>query len=197
MKAWVPTVVRAVIALALAAVITFSADHSATFGLVVFGSFGVITGAIIALAGVVSSERGVSRGIRIAQGAITFVAGLAALLVIGGGLPYFVFLVSVWAAITGFLELYLGLRLRRAEAGARDSIFVGALTAVVAIAVLLVPPGYTQNYTVSDFQGHLTASIIVVGLLGAYFAILGVYLVIAGLSLKWGTDTRATAATSA
>ena len=188
---------RAVIALALAAVITFSADHSATFGLVVFGSFGVVTGAMIALAAVVSVERGVSRGIRIAQGAITFVAGLAALLVLGGGLPYFVFLVSVWAAITGFLELYLGLRLRRAETGARDSIFVGALTALFAIAVLLVPPGYTQDYTVQDFQGQLTASIIVVGLLGAYFAILGVYLVIAGLSLKWSTDARTSAVTSA
>jgi hypothetical protein len=28
----------------------------------------------------------------------------------------------------------------------------------------------------------------VVGLLGAYWAIAGVYLVIAGLSLKWGTE---------
>jgi hypothetical protein len=97
--------------------------------------------------------------------------------------------VTIFAIVTGFLELYLGLRGRRVERSAKDRIFLGGLTIVLAIALLLVPPGFVQSFTGPDGVGRqLTAAIVVVGLLGAYWAIAGVYLVIAGLSLKWGTE---------
>jgi hypothetical protein len=52
--------------------------------------------------------------------------------------------------------------------------------------VLLVPAGLEQQFTGPDHvERVLTASVFVVGLLGAYSAILGVYLVIGGLSLRW------------
>jgi hypothetical protein len=35
---------------------------------------------------------------------------------------------------------------------------------------------------------ELTASVIIVGLLGAYWIVIGIYLVIAGLSLKWSAE---------
>jgi hypothetical protein len=55
--------------------------------------------------------------------------------------------------------------------------------------VLLVPPDFVQTFTGPDgIQRALTASVIVVGVLGAYWAILGIYLVIAALSLKWAPD---------
>jgi hypothetical protein len=52
--------------------------------------------------------------------------------------------------------------------------------------VLLVPADFTQVFTgPDDVERELTASVIVVGLIGAYWAIVGLFLVIAGLSLKW------------
>jgi len=62
--------------------------------------------------------------------------------------------------------------------------------------VLVVPGDYNQPFTGPDgIERALTASVILVGVLGAYGAVLGVYLVIAGLSLKWAN--RAVAAPAA
>ncbi len=58
--AWIVALLRAVPALALGLVITFSSDHSATFGLVAFGVFALVTGAVVlvaALRGLVEAER--------------------------------------------------------------------------------------------------------------------------------------------
>ncbi len=183
-SSWFLPLLRAVPAIAVAAVVTFSADHSSRLGLITFGSFAVIVGIVMGVFAL-RETASTSRTLRIVQGGIGVVAGVAALAVIDGGLPYLIFLVSTWGAITGFLELYLGLR-SRGTAVARDHIFVGALTVVLAVAVLVVPPDFVQPYTGPDgVARELTASIIVVGLLGAYWAIIGVFLVIAAFSLKW------------
>jgi uncharacterized membrane protein HdeD (DUF308 family) len=187
---WYVPLARAVPAIVLAAVVTFSADHSSSLGLATFGAFGVIAGAIVTAWALRIRSDSVARSVGVAQGLITVVAGIAALAAIGGGLPYLVFVVSAFGAATGLLELYLGLRYRRRDRSARDWTFVGATTAVLSIAVLLVPPELQFSFVGdNDVTGVLTASIIVVGLLGVYWAILAVYLVIAGLSLKWGQRT--------
>jgi uncharacterized membrane protein HdeD (DUF308 family) len=188
-SSWIVPLLRALPAVALAIVITFSADHSAPLGLLTFGIFGVVAGAVLAAAAW-RSPTGLVRTLGIVQGALTLVAGIAALAVVGGGLPYLVFAVSGWAVVTGFIELYVGIRTRGASPAARDQIFAGALTVVLAAAVLLVPPGFVQPFTGPDgVERELTASIIVVGLLGAYWAILGVFLAIGAFSLKWSDAT--------
>ena len=182
MKPWIAPLVRAVPAIVLAIVITFSADHSAALGLLTFGVFGVVSGlgiGIVALRG----AAGAGRTIQLIQAALTVLAGVAALAVTGGGLPYLVLILSAWAVTTGFLELYLGLR-ARGEIGARDRMFIGGLTIVLAIVVLVVPPDYLQPFAFDEVTGEVTASVIIVGLLGAYWAILGVFLSIAAIPVK-------------
>ncbi|EAR26140.1 hypothetical protein A20C1_09674 [marine actinobacterium PHSC20C1] len=190
--AWYVPLARAIPALALAIVVTFSADHSARLGLVTLASFTLVAGSVLLTASVLSSARGIARSLTIAQGAVTLAAAIAAFVATGGGQAYFVFLLTAFAAITGFIELYVGLRSRGRDASSRDWVFVGGLTALLALVVLLVPPGFSQPYTGPDgIDRELTASIVVVGLLGAYWAILGVYLVIAALSLKWSKNEHA------
>lgn len=188
---WYVPIARAVPALVLAGVVTFTPDHSAPLGFLTFGLFGVLGGAVL-VAGAL--RFGSDRALQFAHGAVSIVLGAVALAVPGGGLPFLILLVTGWAAITGFLELYLGLRARRAGRPARDRIFVGALTALLALGVLLVPPGLAQPLGgLEGIDGVLTAAVVVVGALGAYWAVLGVYLVIAGLSLKWAPEAVATA----
>jgi uncharacterized membrane protein HdeD (DUF308 family) len=183
---WYVPIARAIPTIVVAAVVTFSADHTARLGLITFGAFGVVAGAIVIAWALRIRTAPVVRGAGIAQGLITVVAGIAALAVTGGGLPYLVFVVSSFGVLTGLLELYLGLRSRRRDRSSRDWIFAGAFTALLAIVVLVVPPDLHFTFEGDNgVSGVLTASIIVVGVLGAYWAILGVYLVIAGLSLKW------------
>ncbi|MDQ1597277.1 MAG: hypothetical protein QOI70_701, partial [Microbacteriaceae bacterium] len=107
----------------------------------------------------------------------------------GGGVRLFFLLVTSFAAITGFLEIYSGIRTRRRFVGSVDWIAVGVFTAVAAVVFLLVPPAYTQTYKGPDGVVRvLDAAVVSVGLLGAYAAIVAVYLLIAGFSAKWGTQ---------
>lgn len=185
MSSWIAPLLRALPAVALAVVITFSADHSASLGLLAFGLFGVLAGAVI-IVFAFRAESGAIRMLQLIQGGLTAAAGLGALGAMSGGLPFLIFLVSGWAVITGFIELYLGIRTRRTSTIARDNIFVGALTVVLAVVILLIPASFSQSFTGPDgVERQLTASIIVVGLLGAYWAIIGVFLIIAAFSQKW------------
>lgn len=177
---WVVPVVRGLLAIVPAAVITFSQDHSADLGLVVFGVWAVVSGLVV---GALSLRLLGGRGIRslfAITAVVTVAAGLLALTV-PGGLPFLLYLVSVWAAVTGFVELYAGLRSRGRSAVARDWIAVGAFTALLALVFLLLPPD----------------AVTAVGLLGGYLVIVGVFLVIGGLSLKWAANQTADGAPAA
>jgi uncharacterized membrane protein HdeD (DUF308 family) len=155
---WTVPVARAVVAFVPAGVITFTADHSAQFGLLVFGAFALVSGLVTALLSWRTVPDPRDRTLFVVQGIVGVVAGALALALHAGGLGFFLYLVTVWAAVTGVLELFAGLRVRGRGQVTRDWLVVG---------VLLIPP-------------HAVVS---VGLLGAYLVITGVYLAIAGVSL--------------
>ncbi|MBT2497726.1 DUF308 domain-containing protein [Agromyces sp. ISL-38] len=176
---WTVPVVRGILAIVPAVVITFSPNHSPGFGLLVFGAWAIVSGLVVgALAMRFTADRGI-RSLFVITAIVTVVAGLLAVTV-PGGLPFLLYLVSVWAAVTGFVELYAGLRARGRTPAARDWIAAGGLTALLALVFLLLPPD----------------SVTAVGLFGGYLVILGVYLVIGGFSLKWAAAPRADASRS-
>ncbi|MET1051911.1 MAG: hypothetical protein ABWX65_04655 [Mycetocola sp.] len=188
---WLVPVARAAVAAVAGVVITFSGDHSPWLGLSVFGGFAVLTALVEIILGSVrlSSDR-VSRGTFLVQAIVTLLAGVVALVLApSSGLPAFFAIVLIWALLTGALELYSGFRLRGRSPLARDWTTIGGLTVLLAVAFLLVPPGLDQQFTGPDgIERSLTASVVTVGIFGAYAAIAAVLLVIGGLSLKWGTD---------
>ncbi len=192
MITWYAPLVRAILAIVVAGVVTFSADHSPTLGLTLFGAFAATSG--LSIAGfALRSPASFPRTLLLAQGITAAVAGIIALAMTSAGLPFLILIVAAFAVTTGFLELTLGARSRRTSPLARDWIFAGGLTVLLALVVLLVPPGFVQSFIGPDgVERALTASVIVVGTLGAYWAILGIYLVIAALSLKWAPDATAT-----
>ena len=201
---WPFVIARAVPAAVIAAIITFSADHSVFLGLVLFAIFTATTGIIVGVGGAVAAHSPVTRALWIGHGLIGILSALGAAVSVSvspsPASGTLVALVCVYAGISGCLELYSGVRAGRArnktdETASRDGVFIGAITAVLAITVLLVPlslrvPIRGQH----GVEGFLTAPVVVVGLFGAYCAIIAVYLVIAGLSLKWAPTTSAASA---
>jgi len=167
---WVVPVVRGLLALVPAVFITFSPNHAPAFGLIVFGAWAIAAGLVVGALSLRLVSDGGIRSLFLVNAVVTVAAGLLAVTV-PGGLPFLLYLVSVWAAVTGFVELFAGLRARGRTPAARDWIAVGAFTAVLAIVFMLLPPD----------------SVTAVGLLGGYLVILSVYLVIGGFSLKWAT----------
>jgi uncharacterized membrane protein HdeD (DUF308 family) len=189
--------VRAIPAAALALAVTFSADHSSRFGLIAFGIFAVVTGFAIGVLSWVRLRSSGSRSYLVTQAVITLVAGILALLFRDGGIAVLFLVFTVFSAITGFLELYLGLRSRRRFAASTDWLSVGAITAVAAVVFVLIPPDYRQPFEgAEEVSGVIDSSVIAVGLLGAYAAIIAVYLLIAAFSARWGTQRAAVAAES-
>jgi hypothetical protein len=196
---WYVPLFRAIIAAALACVVTFAqGNYSPEFGLFTFGGFGVVAGVAGVILTLRANSAGVYRTIFLLQAVVSFLAGAGALLGWHTGLPLLIVLASSWAAISGALELFAGIRSRGHRAVARDWTFVGALTALLAIVILVIPPGYSQRYIGPDKEPRiLNTSVMDVGALGVYGAIVAVYLIIAALSLKWGpAETRSTEVTS-
>lgn len=177
---WIVALARAVLALIATAIITFSADHSAPLGLVVFGAYALASG-LVGIVGAFTIRDRVLRGVSIAQGAFGVIAGVFALVLHDSGLGVLLFTVSVWAALTGFAEIYCSLRVRGRAAISRDWLVVGSLTVILAIIYMLIPAD----------------SVLAVGLFGAYAAIIGVYLGIGAFTLKWAAATHETAGNKA
>ena len=172
---WIGLVARAAVAIAVAI-------------------FAIVSGLVVLAIALRSPDSAGRRPWFAAQAIVGVVAGALAAFSTDAGVPFLLFLVSGWAAITGCIELVTGLRARGRVAQAKDWIFAGALTAAFAIVVLLIPAGYREAYIGPDeVERFLTASVILVGGLGAYCAILGVFIAIAAFSLRWPTQKPQTA----
>jgi len=183
---WVAPLARALPALVLGLLITFSQDHSSILGLISFGVFAVITAAIL-LASALRADAGL-RGTVLLQGIFTAIAGIAALVLPGGGIGYLVYVVSGWAIVAGAIETVNGIRYRKARPAARDWLLTGVLTLLLGLAFLLVPQGLSESYGFEEkgqeVSGVITADIVLVGMLGAWAIIVGVQLVIAAITLR-------------
>lgn len=164
------TAARAVAAAALAVVVTFSADHSPMFGLLVFGVFQIVQGAIVALGLRAATRTPAGRGVMIARASVGVLVGAAALAlpIEYRTLGLLLLLVTLGYLVLGVLEVYAGLR--RADQGpwSHDAVTIGGLTLVVGIMVLVIAPD----------------SVFTVGLIGAWAALTAVYLAIAAVSLR-------------
>jgi len=173
---------RALFAAAAALMITFSPDHSAAVGFAVFGGFVAASGFIFVLGAWLAVPSG-SRWPLIMLGAIDLLTAIVS------GVPtwrtdsVFFVVVIIWAAATGLVELIGGLRVRRTDPTAKDAITVGALGLVLAVALLVIPSGYSLQYSVDGAEAlTLTGIILAVGMVGGYAAIVAVFLAIAGFS---------------
>ncbi len=197
LAAWIVPALRAIVALIVGFAITFTPAHSATFGLIAFGIFAIVEGAIVGAGALGDRSERQARSLFLVQGIVTVVAGIAAVALPDGGVHYFVWVVSAWAVVTGALELVSGIRARGRLAAARDWMILGGLTLILAIGFLLVPPDYTQALGgIEKIRGELTASVVLVGMFGAWAIVAGVLLGIAAVSARSPRAARATASDS-
>ena len=184
---WRPLLGRAVLMVIAAVVVTFSADHSLGFGLIVFGVTALLAGALMVYASREVTER-LSRQLVLKIALADVAGGIVGVVLFVVGSPNLIILMIIWAAVTGIIELYAGLRVRSRTPVSREWVAAGGITALFALALLLVPADFTQTYVIERSGvrvAHvLDAAIVTVGLFGAYCAVIGVYLVIAAISLR-------------
>lgn len=177
---WLAPILRALPAVAAGLAITFTADHSSAVGLVMLAVFGLGSAAILLLTGLRLPRAEAMGSLHRSLAILAAAAGALAVVVLVTGaasLPLLLLLVGGYAVLAGAVELVWGIRHRGGDAFARDAVVIGTGTAGLAVVLA--------------FVGDPVSA---VGFFGAYAVILGVYLVIAGLSLKWSAPvTESTA----
>ena len=187
---WILVLARAVPAAIIAIFITFSADHSVRLGALSLGIFAVITAGLL-IPTALRELTGTPRLLVLGQGIVLGVGAVLAFLGLGASVSYLLYVTSAIFVVSGALELTAGL-IARGSAVARDWIFLGGLSVLFGLVVLLIPVDLVDVITIPDQTvAPLTAPTVVVGGLGAYTAIAAVYLVIAALSLKWAAQPSA------
>lgn len=185
LDAWILSAGRALLALGLGLVITFTTGHTAEFGLIAFGVFAIVSGLWIAAGSFGPRSEPIARTAFRAQAVVTVLAGIAALALPGGGMGYLIWILSGWAIVAGALELVSGIRARPRVGGWTDWLTVGALTVLMGAIVLIIPPDIADRFSGDKgVEGMLTSPIIVVGVLGGWGVVTGVLLAIAAASPK-------------
>lgn len=175
---WLVQLLGAVVALAAGVVVTFSSDHSPSFGLAVFAGYALVSGAVTASTAFRAERSRLATALTVVQGVTGVGTGLAALLILVLGASSLTALVSVlvvWAVPNAAADLIIGLRRSEASPASRDHVLLGIATALLAGVALL----------------GLSDSVLVVGAFGAYAAIIGVYLAIAAFTLRWDAAPEA------
>jgi uncharacterized membrane protein HdeD (DUF308 family) len=182
--AWTLQLARGILALALGLTITLTLEHTPAFGLLTFGVFALLSGAVLAVAGVRSAYPGRMRGAFLAQAVATLAAGVVAL-AIPGDVVFFAILVGSWAVVTGLLEASSGFLARSFAPLARDWIIAGVLTVVLGGVALLLPPDFAQAFAGEKGNaGVLTSSVILIGVVGAWAILVGVLQCISAVTVR-------------
>jgi uncharacterized membrane protein HdeD (DUF308 family) len=190
--AWIAQLTRGVLALALGITITLTLEHSPLFGLLTFGVFALLTGAVVVAASLRTAYAGRRRAMFLGQGLATAAAGIVALAVPNGGVAFLAILVGVWALVAGLLEGASGILSRSLVPLARDWILTGVLTVVLGVAALLLPPDFVQAFSgEKGNSGTLTSSVILIGALGAWAILVGVLQVISAITVRSDRPARA------
>lgn len=176
---------RGILALALGVTITLTLEHTPTFGLLTFGAFAVLSGAIVLVGTLRGDYAGRMRGAFVAHGAVSLVAGIAALALLEGGVVVLALLLAVWAVVVGLLEGVSGVLSRTRSPLARDWIITGVLTAALGVTAFVLPPDFVQAFAGErGVAGTLTSSVILIGVVGAWAILVGVLQTISAVTIR-------------
>jgi len=171
---YVVSAMRSIIVLATGIVITFTPGHSARFGLVALGILGVVNAVGLGLVALGLSATETGRGLHLWQSLVSLVVGALVLALQEAGMILLLWALVFWALLVGVAEIFYGARLARGDALRRDWITQGAMTVILGVVVLFQPAD----------------SVAVVGFLGAWAIVQGVYLAIASVALRFPTTPK-------
>lgn len=175
MPYYVVSFIRSAIALATGLVIAFTGGHNAQFGLIVFGVMALVVSASLGFVSTLVGGSAQARGLHAWQALVSLVVGALAIGLSGSGTLFLLWAVVIWAILVGVAEVFAGWRLPSGAALRRDWLVQGSMTVILALIVLSQPAD----------------SVAVIGFVGAWAIIFGVYLAIAAFSARFD----ATAAT--
>lgn len=166
---YVVSFARAITLLAVGLAIAFTPGHTAQFGLITFGVMALVLSVTLGILAVGLESSTGARGLHIWQSLVSLVVGALAVGLSTTGTLFLLWVIVLWSLLVGVAEAFAGLRLPAGSALRQDWIVQGTMTVLLALVVL----------------SQSADSVAVVGFVGAWAIIMGVYLAIAGFSARW------------
>ncbi len=165
---WWTVVLRGIIAIVFG-VLAF-AWPGVTLGMLVllFGSYALLDGCI-SLWTAVGGRRREERWLFVLEGVVGIWAGLVTLRAPAVTATVLLFLISIWAMVTGFLRIAAAIHLRKEISGELWLALSGLLSIVFAL-VLILRPAF--------------AALTLIWVIAAYALMLGVFLIMLGIELR-------------
>jgi uncharacterized membrane protein HdeD (DUF308 family) len=171
---WWALALRGVIAILFGLAAFLRPDIALGALILLFGAYALVDGAF-AIVGVFGGTRaGTPRWLLLLEGVVSILAGLIAFIFPGLTAIALLYLVAVWAIVTGIAEIATAIRLRQ-EIQGEWALIVGGILSVLFGLLLAVLPGV----------GILS----LIWLIGAYAVVFGVLLLIAAFRVR-GQDNQ-------
>jgi hypothetical protein len=155
---------------AVGAPVTFGLDHSdpAGFGLIALGGYLILQAIVLAVCTTGLAWSRVGRVLVLVRAAVSLVGGVIALVGLQGGVGLFQPLEALVFLVIGALEIIGGLRRTERADLSGDAVVVGGLQVLVGVLLIVFN----------------TDALLAVGVLGAWGAIVAVYLGISAANLR-------------
>ncbi|MBW4041263.1 MAG: hypothetical protein HIU86_03930 [Acidobacteria bacterium] len=167
---------RAVAAAVVAAAVTFALDHSAPdrFGLAALGGYLALQAVVLVVCVTGLAWSRVGRVLVLARAAVSLVGAVLALTGLDQGISLLRPLESLVFLLVGTLEIVGGLRRSERADLSGDAVVVGGLQVLVGVLLLVLNPD----------------ALLAVGVLGAWGAVVAVYLGISAANLRRKGERR-------
>jgi uncharacterized membrane protein HdeD (DUF308 family) len=166
-KNWWALLIRGILAIAFGMLAIVWPGETLLILITLFGAYAFIDGIFSIVAAVRAAERHIHWIALLLEGILGLIVGVVAFFHPGLTALAFLYFIAGWAIITGVLELFAALRLRK-ELGGEVLLILGGLASLIFGVLLAIFPG----------SGVLT----VVWIIGIYAIVFGVLLV--GLSFR-------------
>jgi uncharacterized membrane protein HdeD (DUF308 family) len=166
---WWTFILRGVVAIVFGVLAFVSPAFGIAVLVALFAVWAIIDGVNNLLTGIRTRSRDRSWWLEILEGIVGVVAGVIALALPAFAAEVLVLLIAVWAILTGVIEIWLAIRLRRVIEGEAWMALAGVASILFGIVVILFPAA-----------GALS----IVWLIGSFAIAFGVFLVLLGWRLR-------------
>lgn len=168
-KYWWVMMLRGIIALVFALLAIFWTDLTLEILVVLFAIYAIGEGVFAIAASIQASKKHEQWGVFLLEGVLGIIAGVFILTWPGISIMIFVYLIALWALLTGLAEILIGASVELSPTARSMIVIVGVLSLILGVVMLAYPAA---------------TIIVLIWLLGIYALIAGIAMIVFSVELK-------------
>src|SRR5215203_4737788 len=144
---WWALVIRGLVAMLFGLAALFWPGLILTVLIILFGAYALVDGVLAIIAAFRSSWRGMRRPLLLIEGVIGILFGLVALFLPGLTSLALIYIIALWAILSGIARIAMAIMLRREIENEWSIALSGVLSVILGIVLILLPGAGLLTYT--------------------------------------------------